>query len=183
MLMMIATAATTVFTGCQFFLTRQTIQIDQRAWLSYTFSGETKLPVADNHLDIRLPLNNSGKTPAFKVVSSALVKVVAGPAWQPTEDDWRRFQAINNIGVVLPSEAGRWLRIDSDVPPNDAARFRNGDRLFVYVRVNYCDAFRRYHQVNRCGSYSIKDGNAATYCGTESDEDTGQSPPVQNCRP
>jgi hypothetical protein len=40
------------------------------------------------------------------------------------------------------------------------ARFRGGERLFVYVRVNYCDAFGHAHYVNRCGSYAITDNNA-----------------------
>lgn len=50
-------------------------RIDQRAWLSFAFGGETHLPVTDDRVDIRLPLQNTGRTPAFDVRSVVLTNV------------------------------------------------------------------------------------------------------------
>ena len=160
-------------------LTRQAFVVDSRAVLNITAGGQRpSLPTTiEPTFEVRLPVTNTGKTPAFNVISLALAWVLRD---RPTEDAWETRAERSELGIVFPAEVGRRVIVATDLGPEDLAHFKNGDNLWLSLRVSYCDAFGYAHRVERCISYNADGDNE--YCGTYADAHTGQGDPDPECQ-
>ena len=147
---------------------------EQRAWLSFTWRMDKEPTAQDETFTVKLPLQNTGKTPAFRVRFRALPFFSANTSEQLKEDDWRRAPW-NDVDVVFPGEQERSLGIDSNLetrklPPSiSLAPYRARNlKLWVLVELRYCDAFGRLHWINACGNREFNSGSFRM-CGIAAD--------------
>jgi hypothetical protein len=152
-------------------LAEQTMRIDQRAWLAFVF-GETIDPIQNAYFRVAFPLTNSGKTPAHRTRFRTLPMVrESAPSLDEVNAGFakREWQF---LGAVFPSEQNRQPAVAGQMSDTDLLGYRGKTkRLFVWVELHYCDAFRQPHWIGRCGHHGLGEKNWSL-CGTTTDSDT-----------
>lgn len=127
---------------------KRALEIDQRAWLTIEFSLDRE-PAELKGFSMHLHTLNRGKTPAINRVARSWSDVRPPPA----NIDWSRAAATplrplhpSTIPSVTPVITGF---LDTTNLKKYLAREL---RLFVVVRVSYCDVFDQQHFVQSCAS-------------------------------
>jgi hypothetical protein len=145
---------------------RDAYQLEQRAWLS--------LNVRINQAgQIRLPIANSGVTPAFDVIGTVMYSVSRPENLQAvTEATWARMPQVR-LGTIPRQETGRELMPASDLTADETARYKAGQRLYVFARLRYCDAFGYQHRLEIC-TFSLANNPDIAYCGRTEDPATSR---------
>ncbi|MEZ5420756.1 MAG: hypothetical protein R2708_25900 [Vicinamibacterales bacterium] len=142
---MAATVAATVFTGCQFFLTRQQFMADQRAWVHVAQGAQVFASSADDVIELAgvpIPLTNSGKTPATNIRVHSSVEFVQR-AKSPSLA-FNHVHAITTNAIVFPGStfnavAGRLNGDNSGVALTQEQReaLKQGQAyLVVFAEIN-----------------------------------------------
>jgi hypothetical protein len=161
------------YQSCQIYRTNtiaeNIMRIDQRAWLSFSF-GALTVNANDGSYKITLPVNNTGKTPAYRT-RFRLHGIISDSA--PTPEDVNSGftkTPYGYMGVIFPAEQVREPLVFTKHPDRaDFDAFTKGTlRLFVTAEVRYCDAFGQVHSVGRC-AHRTRLEETWTYCGSSTD--------------
>jgi hypothetical protein len=153
-----------------------------RAKLAPSIS-QVKLPTADNIVDVRLQLENSGGS-AGRRIRTWVLRGIAPPDRPPTvqESVWASSK-FAQLGDVLPAEKGSMIRIDAELPAPEVTRFRNGEDVYLFLRIRYCDAFGAAHWIHQCWHGGIKTpAGFLASCGDTSGDDTLEQSKAE-CQP
>jgi hypothetical protein len=146
--------------GEQVEMARQTMRIDQRAWIGITASDWTLQPPLP--LAVGLKLQQLGKTPARNCIFVATVETANDESH--VVFDFKKGDAVNraDLKTILPnaimnlkvSEPGKKTARGLLLKPLTQSRFdainRGGIQFFVHGKLTYDDAFAVHHWVEFC---------------------------------
>ena len=147
----------------QFTATRDSMRLEQRAWLRYagftlqTLTGPANKTDSWENREIgdpeeiarfRVFVLNSGQTPALKVTLSTGNIKVGVPDYiyeQPTE--WMKPIKPQRGLVVMPGEQGQYMYTEAfPLPIGRFEDYIRGDlQINLWTRLQYCDIYQRRH--------------------------------------
>ena len=135
-------------TAAGVYCTRDGSRQDQRAWVHVDkHSLWSNGPVV-----VGLALSNTGKTPAFNVVSRMMVSVAPTPI-SPMPASAEAAKPI----VLHPAQPFTMLSADLSLNAEQAAAFNSGQtRIYVRTLICYDDASGVRHWVTTCASHTVR---------------------------
>ena len=150
---------------------RNALWLEQRPWLGYVgYALEARAnddePWVEQDLRegdqvrVRMRIENSGRTPAILIpVNSDSVRVLPVGSTAPPPREWRRMSAAQAGVVVLPGVEGqrhytRPFRLSRAQFEGYSA---GTHQLFLWARLNYCDAAQRRHWVQVAITHQSRD--------------------------
>jgi hypothetical protein len=123
------------------------MQIDERAWLGIAYAN----PIDLEHPQIRIKLQNFGKTPALHIIERAQWKVVSvGQTFDPSVlvSQTKPVSAMRVLAPGIPGDIGQQLPTPN---AQEAADVISGKTvLYIFGSMTYDDIFQHEHFLHFC---------------------------------